>query len=140
MLIELDSKQTGLTMYPMAKVSALLFSLVAVFSILIWARAEDTSAALRRAQDLEKAVQSRESIPIHLDVLHSDPQCLEADMGLGRSYYALGEYTQAVAIHPRIIKGTYAAPVWHTSRRRSGHASSPAAVASQDLSPVDPIV
>lgn len=81
----------------MAKVSALLFSLVAVFSILIWARAEDASAALRRAQDLEKAGQSRESIPIYLDVLRSDPQCLEADVGLGRSYYAIGEYTQAVA-------------------------------------------
>ena len=44
-----------------------------------------------------------------------------------------------ITIHPRIIKGTYAASIWHTSRRRSGHASSPAAVASPDLSPVDPI-
>jgi hypothetical protein len=61
----------------MAKVPTLIFSLVAVFSFLIWGRAEDTSAALRRAQALEKAGQSRESIPIYLDVLHSDPECLE---------------------------------------------------------------
>ena len=67
----------------MAKVPTLIFSLVAVFSFLIWGRAEDTSATLRRAQALEKAGQSRESIPIYLDVLHSDPQCLEADAGLG---------------------------------------------------------
>ena len=88
----------------MAKVPALLYSLVAVFSFLIWARAEDTSAALRRAQDLEKAGQSRESIPIYLDVLHSDPQCLEADVGLGRSYYALGEYAQAVASFEKALQ------------------------------------
>ena len=61
----------------MAKVPTLLFSLVAVFSLLIWARAEDASAALRRAQDLEKAGQSRESIPIYLDVLRSDPNALK---------------------------------------------------------------
>src|ERR1035438_8897568 len=93
----LTPNRLGLGCTPMAKVPTLIFSLVAVFSFLIWGRAEDTSAALRRAQALEKAGQSRESIPIYLDVLHSDPQCLEADVGLGRSYFAIGEYAKAVA-------------------------------------------
>ena len=88
----------------MAKVPTLIFSLVAVFSFLIWGRAEDTSAALRRAQALEKAGQSRESIPIYLDVLLSDPECLEADVGWGRSYFALGEYAQAVASFEKALQ------------------------------------
>ncbi len=81
----------------MARMHTGLFVLMAVFSSLLWGRVEDTRAALRRAQELEKAGQSRESIPIYLGVLHADPQCPEADVGLGRSYYALGEYAQAVA-------------------------------------------
>ena len=35
-------------------------------------------------------------------------------------------------IHPRIIKRTYALRVWHTSRRRSGHASSTVTFAPED--------
>ena len=81
----------------MAKLQTVIFSFVAVFSFSILGWAENTSTALRRAQDLEKAGQSRVSIPIYPDVLHSDPQCLEAEVGLGRSYYALAEYAQAVA-------------------------------------------
>jgi tetratricopeptide (TPR) repeat protein len=80
----------------MPRVHIVLFVLIAVFSSLIWGRAEDTRAALRRAQDLEKAGQSRESILVYREVLRSDPQCLEAEVGLGRSYYAIGEYAQAV--------------------------------------------
>ena len=88
----------------MAKVQTVIFSLVAVFAFWMWGRAEDTSAALRHAQDLQNAGQSRESIPIYLDVLHSDPQCLEADVGLGQSYYALGEYAQAVASFEKALQ------------------------------------
>jgi Flp pilus assembly protein TadD len=60
-------------------------------------RAEDTREALRRAQDLEKAGQTKESILGYREVLHTDPQCPEAEVGLGRSLYSLGEYAQAVA-------------------------------------------
>jgi tetratricopeptide (TPR) repeat protein len=81
----------------MPKVQTLIFGLIAVFSSLIWGRAEDARVALRRAQDLEKAGQSKESILIYREVLRSDPQCPGANVGLGRSYYAIGEYAQAVA-------------------------------------------
>jgi tetratricopeptide (TPR) repeat protein len=81
----------------MPRVQIVIFGLMAAFCSSILVRAEDTRAALRRAQDLEKAGQSREAILIYREVLHSDPQCPEADVGLGRSYYAIGEYAQAVA-------------------------------------------
>ena len=81
----------------MANLQTVIFSLVAVFSFSILGRGEETGAALRRAQDLEKAGQSRVSIPIYLYVLHSEPQCLAAEVGLGRSYYALADYAKAIA-------------------------------------------
>jgi tetratricopeptide (TPR) repeat protein len=81
----------------MAKMRTALYSLLAVLAFWMGGRAEDPRAASCRAADLQKAGHSRESIPIYLEVLRSDPQCLEAEVGLGRSYYALGEYPQAEA-------------------------------------------
>ncbi|MFZ0961645.1 MAG: tetratricopeptide repeat protein [Terriglobia bacterium] len=88
----------------MPRMRTVLLGLIAVFVFLPGGRAEDTRAALRRAQDFEKAGQSKEAIPLYLEVLHSDPQCLEANVGLGRSYFALGEYAQAVASLEKAIQ------------------------------------
>jgi len=81
----------------MAKLHTVVFSLVAVSCLSILGSAIDTSPALRRAQGLEKDGQSKESISAYLAVLRSNPKCLEADLGLGRVYYAQGEYAQAEA-------------------------------------------
>jgi tetratricopeptide (TPR) repeat protein len=81
-----------------------LFGLVALLFLGTWGRAEDTHAALRRAQDLENAGQSRESIPIYREVLHSDPKCLEAAVGLGRSLYTIGEYAQAASSFEKALE------------------------------------
>ena len=54
-------------------------------------------AALRRAQELEKAGRSSEAIQTYRQVLDSDPKCLRALVGLGRSYYVSGEFAQASA-------------------------------------------
>jgi tetratricopeptide (TPR) repeat protein len=70
---------------------------MAVFFSVTWVSAEDTHAALRRAWDLEKAGRPGDAISIYRDLLHSDPQCLEAEVGLGRSLYATGEYAQAAS-------------------------------------------
>jgi hypothetical protein len=68
----------------MWKSSVVPFGLAVVFAVfapLILCQAEDVDGALRRAQALERAGRSGESIQIYQDVLKSAPECSQALVG-----------------------------------------------------------
>ena len=69
-----------------------------------WSRAEEVQSGLRRAQELERAEQYKQAIPIYLGVLKQEPKSLEANFGLGRVYFHSGQHAEAADSFERALQ------------------------------------
>ena len=79
----------------MVKFIITILGIIIAGSSLASARANDSGTILQRAQQLEKTGQNKDSIPLYLEALRVDPQNFDVNLGLGRSYYALGDDEKA---------------------------------------------
>ena len=97
----LDSPGQAFKMVRMVRSITAFFVFIIAFHSPGLAPAREHSNALQHAKNLEKAGQFRESILAYQEVLRSDPANVDADVGLGRSFYALREYPEAAASFER---------------------------------------
>ena len=86
---------TSVELTPSLRPAAL--GLLLIFLCHAAAGADDTTALLRRAQELDKAGQAQQAIALYRDVLRADPQSADAGLGLGRDLYVAGQYAEAMA-------------------------------------------
>jgi tetratricopeptide (TPR) repeat protein len=59
---------------------------------------------LRRAQELERSEHYQQAIPIYLGVLKQQPNCPEANIGVGRVYFHSGQYAEAAGSFERALE------------------------------------
>lgn len=67
-------------------------------------RADEVRATLDRADELAKAGKRDESNPLYREVLKSAPGCWQAYLGIGRNYFAAGQYEDASAAFEKAVK------------------------------------
>ena len=68
---------------------------MAVASLLLAGAAQAAAPDLAKAEQLLQAGQAAEAKALFQQALEADPSSVGAHLGLGRAYYALGEYARA---------------------------------------------
>ena len=70
-------------------------SILAIVSLLLAGAVQAAAPDLAKAEELLQAGQAAEAKALYEQALEADPSSVGAHLGLGRAYYALGEYSRA---------------------------------------------
>jgi tetratricopeptide (TPR) repeat protein len=79
---------------------------LAFASLLLAAAARSAAPDLAKAEELLQAGQAAEALVLFEQALEADPSSVGAHLGLGRAYYALGQYARARIEFETVLRTT----------------------------------
>jgi tetratricopeptide (TPR) repeat protein len=79
-------------------------AIIAAVGLLLASTVDAAAPDLAQAEELLQAGQAAEAVVLYKQALEADPSSVGAHLGLGRAYYALGQYAQARIEFQNVLK------------------------------------